>query len=187
MDSFYPEIVTALLREARHCGHSANPSVAGAAVSFECGVGLEFELTVVEGVVREVAYISTGCGWAVASAEALSRLVDSRSLTDLHGLDETGAELGKDLGGVPKERAPCVELALDALRKALSEYRKIQVGEWAGDKALICSCFGVSEDVIEEAAASGTANTVREIGERCRAGTGCGSCQMLIQEILDSV
>ncbi|MCB1025889.1 MAG: (2Fe-2S)-binding protein, partial [Acidobacteria bacterium] len=28
--------------------------------------------------------------------------------------------------------------------------------------------------------------TVEEVGVSCRAGTGCGSCQLLIREILDS-
>ena len=113
MDKYYPESVAALLRDARHSGRSARPDVAGTAVSFGCGVGLEFELDIEEGVLREVNYTSTGCGWAVASAEALARLVELRPLKDLHGLEDTGGDLRRTLGGIPPGRSSCVELAVD--------------------------------------------------------------------------
>jgi NifU-like protein len=54
-----------------------------------------------------------------------------------------------------------------------------------GEAALICTCFGVTDDRIREMIASRRARTVRQVGELTNAGTGCGSCQMLIREILD--
>jgi NifU-like protein len=73
------------------------------------------------------------------------------------------------------------------LQDAFADFRAFQIEEFAGEKALICTCFGVSEERIEKAITENNLQTVEEVGEFCRAGTGCGSCQPLIQEIIDSL
>ena len=47
----------------------------------------------------------------------------------------------------------------------------------------VCSCAAVTEAEIRGCVAAG-ARTVGEIGERCEAGTGCGSCQERIGALL---
>jgi assimilatory nitrate reductase catalytic subunit len=42
--------------------------------------------------------------------------------------------------------------------------------------AIVCACFGVGENTIKEAIASGEATTVEQLGEQLKAGTNCGSC-----------
>lgn len=41
---------------------------------------------------------------------------------------------------------------------------------------IICACFGVGENSIKEAVASGAVKTAEEIGKLLKAGTNCGSC-----------
>ncbi|MCC6849976.1 MAG: (2Fe-2S)-binding protein [Deltaproteobacteria bacterium] len=48
---------------------------------------------------------------------------------------------------------------------------------------IVCLCANVSEREIIETIAAG-ATTVKEIGRRCGAGTGCGACKPLIRECL---
>ncbi len=187
MQSRYPEPVTRLASDRTHAGSLPDRSASGRSVSFRCGVQVSFEIGIEKGTLRSVGFTSNGCGWAVAAAECLARIVSGARLQDLHALKDAVETLGGELGTVPEERSECVQLAVISLQKALAELREAKVREWAGDSALVCSCFGVSEDTIEEAATSGTAVTVEEIGELCSAGTGCGSCQPLILEILDSV
>jgi hypothetical protein len=43
----------------------------------------------------------------------------------------------------------CVELACNALLDAIREYSNAARDDWAGDEALICTCFFVSERTIE--------------------------------------
>jgi bacterioferritin-associated ferredoxin len=38
-----------------------------------------------------------------------------------------------------------------------------------------CICFAVSEDELSDVIADG-ARTEEEVGDACRAGTGCGNC-----------
>ncbi|MEM9633342.1 MAG: molybdopterin-dependent oxidoreductase [Pseudomonadota bacterium] len=50
--------------------------------------------------------------------------------------------------------------------------------------ATVCSCFQIGCNQIAAAARQG-AGTVKEIGERLKAGTNCGSCKSEIQALLD--
>ena len=53
--------------------------------------------------------------------------------------------------------------------------------------AIICLCFEVSREEIENAIREKGLKTVEEVGEATNAGTGCGGCQEQIQEILDEI
>ena len=52
---------------------------------------------------------------------------------------------------------------------------------------IICHCFEVSREEIENAIREKGLKTVEEVGEVTTAGTGCGGCQEQIQEILDEI
>lgn len=47
----------------------------------------------------------------------------------------------------------------------------------------VCSCFGITEDQVEQHAADGRC-TPRQIASACKAGTDCGSCVKRIQALL---
>ena len=46
---------------------------------------------------------------------------------------------------------------------------------------IVCLCANVSERELAAIVADG-ATTVKEIGRRCGAGTGCGACKPLLRE-----
>ena len=48
---------------------------------------------------------------------------------------------------------------------------------------IVCSCFAVSSDEIEELVEDG-ADTVSAVSEACGAGTDCGSCRQQVAEII---
>ena len=52
---------------------------------------------------------------------------------------------------------------------------------------IICHCFEVSREEIENAIREKGLKTVQEVGEATNAGTGSGGCQEQIQEILDEI
>jgi bacterioferritin-associated ferredoxin len=51
---------------------------------------------------------------------------------------------------------------------------------------IVCICWGVPEDRIRQAVSRG-ARTSDEVGDACLAGTACGSCRLMIAEIIESV
>ena len=52
---------------------------------------------------------------------------------------------------------------------------------------IICHCFEVSREELENAIREKGLKTVEEVGEVTNAGTGCGGCQEQIQESLDEI
>ncbi|HVY17649.1 MAG TPA: molybdopterin-dependent oxidoreductase [Rhodopila sp.] len=60
-------------------------------------------------------------------------------------------------------------------------------GATANEGPKVCACFGVSRDAIRHAIATENLTTARQIGERLRAGTNCGSCIPELEEILRDV
>jgi bacterioferritin-associated ferredoxin len=48
----------------------------------------------------------------------------------------------------------------------------------------VCICAAVSDAQVRACISSG-ARTVEEIGDRCQAGTGCGTCLDRLDDMLD--
>lgn len=183
----YPPKIATVLADLRHAGRRQG-NCAGSEANLRCGAIVRFValVPVSSNVVERAGFVSNGCGSMVAAAEVLSRHVSGRTLEDLGGLDAESLNalildrLGVDL------RSNCAGASISALRSAFVDLRSHRVEEFAGEKPLVCTCFGVSEDRIEALIASGAAASVAEVGEACNAGVGCGSCRMIIQEMLDA-
>jgi NifU-like protein len=85
------------------------------------------------------------------------------------------------------DRRQCADIAIEALHAAFAHLRSRRIEEFTGEKALICTCFGVSEETIETNIRVRHLKTVDDVADACNAGSGCGSCRMLIDEMLDAV
>ncbi len=186
--SFYPPKISERFAQTKNAGKLEDISAVGTEANFTCGVLLEFYLDI-DGdskTIRKAKFKTNGCGYVIAISDFLAERVVGKKLPELQGLELFEKEITKEFGEVPPARHHCVNLCFDALHKTLAEYRVQKVTEWTGEKALICTCFGVEEETIENMIRSGDIKSVEQVGESCNAGTGCGSCQFLIQEILDS-
>ncbi len=169
------------LSEPRHAGIARDANAEGRAAAFECGTSIRFTLRIEPEQLRieEILFTTTGCGYMIHAADGLAERLTGKLLPELHALEEIGS--GTEF---PAGREHCFSAPLEAVRLALAEFREARVREFHGESPLICTCFGVTEEVIEAHAAA--ASSVEEIGDATNAGTGCGSCRMLIQEILDA-
>ena len=187
--AFYPEKIDRRFSAPKNAGKAARTNAVGTGASFVCGTFVRFylEIDVETKEIREALFKSNGCGFTIAAADVLAERVKGRKLTELHGLDdkELLLEIEHDLEKFPAGRAHCAEICLEALHSAFADFRALQIEEFAGEKALICTCFGVSEETVEKVIAEHRPETVEEVTDACRAGGGCGSCQFLIQEMLD--
>jgi len=123
----------------------------------------------------------------IAAADVLADWISGRELKDLHGseTDDVRLRVGSILGDFPEQREHCLETSISALHKAFADYRNRRLDEFRGEKALICTCFGISEESVEKCIADNNPETTAEVAKLCRAGSGCGSCRMLIQEMID--
>jgi nitrite reductase (NADH) large subunit len=54
------------------------------------------------------------------------------------------------------------------------------------DTAVICSCENITKGRMTELLDSGEAQSVKDLGTCCKAGTGCGGCKPMISDLVDS-
>lgn len=185
---FYPNKINKYFNRPKNVGTADDANAVGIWASFICGVlvKISLQINVETKEIREAKFKTNGCGFVFAAADFLCEKIVGQKLTRLHGLEDLENEFEKEFGKFPENRKHCADICFEALQNTLAEYRTAQIEEWTGEKALICTCFGVSEERIEAEIALHNLQTVEEVGDFCNAGTGCGSCQPLIQEILDS-
>lgn len=128
-------------------------------------------------MIDRISFITNGCPAMIAAAVGLCGRLEGRGLQELEGLENIGPADGE---------SSCAEIAVEVLRSAFAAYRSRRVAEFLGERALICSCFGVGEDAIEAALRDPEVHSLNDLMDTTRAGTGCGSCRMLLEEMLDA-
>jgi len=166
----------------RNVGDAGEPSFTGRAASLTCGAHVRFSVQIDEEQrVSQARFRAAGCNVLVAAASLLTEQITGLTTADAAAVGQNVAALSEQLG---TESTNCVALACDALLDAIREYSNAARDDWAGDEALICTCFFVSERRIEHEINSRGLTTVAEVTTACNAGGGCGSCHQLIQEIL---
>jgi NifU-like protein len=160
----------------------------GIAASFVCGSFVELFVVIDSDEIEKASFRTNGCGFMIAAADVLCDWLSRKQLSALHGLndEELRIVLRGVLGDFRLDREQCASVVFDALHKAMSNYRETRVAEYEGEKALICTCFGISEETIVATIAANKLTEVEDVTDHVRAGSGCGSCRMLIQELIDS-
>jgi NifU-like protein len=155
----------------RNVGDADEPSFTGRGASLVCGAHVRFSIQVnEEHRISQARFRAVGCDVLIAAASMLTEQVMGLTTAEAAVIG-TGA-------------SSCAALAGDALLDAIRDYSNAARDDWAGDEALICTCFFVSERTIEHEINLRGLTTVAEVTKACNAGGGCGSCHQLIQEIL---
>lgn len=168
----------------RNVGDAGEPSFVGRAASLSCGAHVRFSIQVDEAqTVSQARFRAAGCNVLVAAASLLTEQVTGLTTADAAAVGQDRGVICEKLG---TQSEKCVSLARDALLDAIREYSNAARDDWAGDEALICTCFFVSERTIEREIRARALTTVAEVTNACNAGGGCGSCHQLIQEILET-
>ena len=188
--SFYPPKINENFSAPKNTGKVENANAVGTGATFVCGAVLRLYLRIdlKSKEILEAKYKTNGCGFSIASADVLTEMIIGKKLIELHGLDDNFLQraIENELGNFDDHRRHCLDLTLKSLHNAFADFRAFQIEEFSGEKALICTCFGVSEETIENLIKTKSLETVEGVTDVCNAGGGCGSCQPLIQEIIDT-
>jgi NifU-like protein len=186
VENFYEEKISERFHEPKNVGKCESGNAVGTNASFVCGSVLRFTLQISDQKIADAKFKVSGCGYLLAAADLLAETIVDKQLGELHGLEKFKQIIEKELGNFPAERKHCAELAVETLQSAFNDFRFRRLEEFSGEKALICTCFGVSEETVEEIISENNCETVEEVADICNAGSGCGSCRLLIQEIIDA-
>lgn len=164
----------------QNVGELESPAGVGRSGSMVCGAIMITSLQVnAEQLVTEAKFKATGCSYLIAAGSLLTDLILNKPTAEAANLAQNGVFLEP-----PPDKKHCVEVAREAILSAIRHYSDSVRAEWPGEDALICTCFGVSEQRIEDEIRTKSLGTVDEVTRACNAGAGCGSCYKLIEEIL---
>jgi NifU-like protein len=168
--------------QPRNVGDAGESSFVGRAASTECGAVVRVSIQIDEQHrIADAKFKAAGCSGLIASLSLLTERIKGLTPADAAVIAQTPASI------LEEADVSCVRLGCDAFVAAIQKYSDAVRHEWNGDEALICTCFCVSERVIETEIAEKGLATVSEVIRACNAGGGCGSCHPLIEEMLDSV
>lgn len=168
--------------EPRNVGDAGEPSFIGRAASMECGAAVRVSIQIDESHrIAQAKFKAAGCSALVASLSMLTERVIGMEPAEAAIVARSGSD------SFPFLDTDCTKLACNALLLAIQNYSDAARDEWNGDDALICTCFCVSERVIEMEIAQKGLTAVAEVTRACSAGGGCGSCHPLIEEMIAAV
>ena len=89
-----------------------------------CGDIMKIYLNVEGGVVKNIFFETMGCAAAIACSDVMCELAKGKKLNK--ALKITHKDIIKQLGGLPLIKHHCSVLGMQALRKAISNYKKTE-------------------------------------------------------------
>jgi len=188
----YSEKVIDHYRNPRNVGKIDNADAIGEAGSLACGDSLKIYLKIENNIVTDAKFQTFGCGSAVASSSILTEMIIGKTVEEVRKI--TNKDIADQLGGLPPEKMHCSVMGYEALEDALKNYGDytdlddLRNEESNNNKAekIVCTCFGITENVIWDAIKMNGLKTVEEVTNYTKAGGACGKCKSAIQDIIDT-
>ncbi len=118
----YNERVVDHFSNPRNVGELPDADAVGETGSFKCGDTMKLYLKVRNGRIEDVKFQTYGCGAAIASSSMLTEMVKGKTLEE--AMQVSNRDVAEALGGLPPLKLHCSNLAADALRNAIADYRK---------------------------------------------------------------
>jgi len=89
--------------------------------NIRCGDVMDIYIKVKEGKIKDIKFKTFGCVAAIASTSVLTEMVKGKTVKEAENITKT--ELVKELGELPPVKLHCSLLAVDALHKAIENYK----------------------------------------------------------------
>jgi nitrogen fixation NifU-like protein len=88
----------------------------------KCGDVMAIYIKVKDERIIDIKFKTYGCTAAIATSSILTEIVKGKTIED--ALKVTRDDVAKELGGLPAIKMHCSNLAADALKEAIKDYRK---------------------------------------------------------------
>lgn len=120
----YNKIVLDHFQNPRNLEAMKNPSATGMGASPVCGDIMTLYLRIDKNKITDATYTTMGCGAAIAAGSLLTEMLKGKTLEEAKALNHNF--LVDALGGLPKIKLHCPDLALEALQTAFKDWYKNQ-------------------------------------------------------------
>ena len=108
----------------RNVGEIENPGGVGEIGNPVCGDIMKLYIKVENGRIVDAKFKTFGCGAAIATSSMITELVKGKTLEEAEEISRK--TVADALDGLPPNKMHCSNLAADALRKAIDDYKKHQ-------------------------------------------------------------
>lgn len=117
----YTEKVLNHFKDPKNVGTIQNPSGKGKIGNVSCGDVLELMIKVENERITEAKFKTFGCAAAIATSSILTEMIIGKTLDE--ALSITHKDIIDNLDGLPPLKIHCSLLGIDALKKAVQDYR----------------------------------------------------------------
>ncbi len=181
----YTEKVKEHFLNPKHVGEIENPDLEATVGNITCGDALRLMIKLDDqGRIADAKFQTFGCASAIASSDALVDLILGKTLDEAEAI--TNEDIANYLGGLPEAKMHCSVMGMEALQKAIAKYRN-RPFELEVEGRLVCTCFGVTDKLIEKVVREHDLHTVDQVTHYTKAGGGCGGCRGEIEKIIERV
>ncbi len=122
MSEMYTEKVREMFLNPKNMGEIKDPSGVGEVGNPACGDIMKLYLKVEDNIIKDIKFKTFGCAAAIATSSQITEMAIGKTLEKAYNI--TMKEVADELGGLPKVKMHCSNLASDALRKAIEDYWK---------------------------------------------------------------
>ena len=116
----YNEIVLRHFQSPSNVGEIKEPDGLGECASDICGDVIRFYLKLNGDRIIDVKFQCFGCVGSVACSSILTEIILGKEIGTANSIKES--DVLKTLGGLPKEKSHCANLAIGALQQAIVNY-----------------------------------------------------------------
>lgn len=108
----------------RNVGEMENANGVGEVGNPKCGDIMRMYLKIEENIIKDVRFMTFGCGAAIATSSMATELVKGKTIDE--ALQLTNRAVMEALDGLPAVKVHCSVLAEQAIKSAISDYYKRQ-------------------------------------------------------------
>ena len=118
----YSDTVMDHFKNPRNVGEIKNADGKGNVGNPACGDMMTITIEVKDNVISDIKFKTFGCAAAIATSSMITELVKGLTIED--ALKITKDDIVENLGGLPPVKLHCSNLAADALKKAILDYKE---------------------------------------------------------------
>jgi nitrogen fixation NifU-like protein len=111
----------------RNVGTIEDPDGYGKVGNPVCGDLMEMYLEVKDDIIQDIKFQTFGCGSAIATSSMVTELAKGKHVDE--AMKITRKDVADELEGLPPQKMHCSNLAADALREAIKDYKSKREGK----------------------------------------------------------
>ena len=123
----YSETVKDHFKNPRNVGEIENADGVGEVGNPICGDMMTITIDVEEDHIKDIKFLTFGCGAAIAVSSMLTEMAKGKSLEDAKKV--TNKDVAEALDGLPQNKLHCSNLGADALQLAIKDYEDQKAGK----------------------------------------------------------